>query len=257
MNTQKERFNFKRPEVVGRTPKAQKERKSVNFRIVKNILYLVILSLGCYILIFSNVFEIKTVKVSGVKSVEISDYLNQTLIGKNILLMQTGKYLDGLAEKFPILQEAQLVRGLPSTVKITVHERTQVLILCNNQSCYEVDSRGYAYQEVSRPKGKIILIDEKNIAINQDQKIFSESFIKFYLDAIDEFNNIGVFLKEARMDETTFKIKFVSAEGWYAILDSSENLKNQISAVDQVLKNYKSDLHEYVDVRVEGTTYIK
>lgn len=257
MKSQKQRFYFRRPEVISSTPKAKKERMGLNLKPLKNLFYLLCLFAILYLIIFSSTFKIKEVEIEGVKSVEISDYLNQTLIGRNILLMRTGKYLSDLSSKFPILEEASLVRGLPSTVKINVHERSQELILCNDQGCYEVDSRGYAYQKIPKPLDKVVLIDQKNLEIKETDKLFSDSFIKFYLDAIDELGKAGVQLKEARMDETTFKISFVSTEGWSAILDSSGNLANQVSAVKQVLANNKQDLHEYVDVRVEGVAYIK
>jgi len=257
MSSQKERFNFRKPEVISATPRAKKERKRINFKPLKSLFYVLCLLGVLYLIVFSSVFKIKNVQVDGVKSIEISDYLNQTLVGKNILLMRTGKYLDDLSMQFPILQEARLVRGLPSTVKINISERSQELILCNDQGCYEVDARGYAFHKTPRPTDKIVLVDQKNLAISENDKLFSSTFIKFYLDAIDEFGKNSIVLKEARMDETTFKITFVTTEGWAAVLDSSEDLNNQISAVKEVLANNKQDVHEYIDVRVEGVAYIK
>jgi len=56
---------------------------------------------------------------------------------------------------------------------------------------------------------------------------------------------------------STFKITFTTDKKWNIITDSSYSLKNQISALEQVLKNNRADIHEYVDVRVEGVAYIK
>jgi hypothetical protein len=40
-------------------------------------------------------------------------------------------------------------------------------------------------------------------------------------------------------------------------MDSSASLKNQISALKQVIEKNRPDIKEYVDVRVEGFVYIK
>jgi len=257
MNRQKERFYFRRPELITATERVKKEKRKSNFKPLKSIFYIAILAGIFYIIIFSDLFKIKFVEVEGVKSAEISDYLNKSLLGKNILLMRTGSYLRKLSKNFPILEEAKIVRGLPSTIKISIKERSQVLILCANQGCWEVDSQGYAYQKITMPQNKIVLIDEKNLEVKETDKLFSDSFISFYLDAIDQLTAAGITLKEARMDETTFKIRFITKEGWTAILDSSANLTNQVSAVKQVVKKNKQDLHEYADVRVEGVAYLK
>jgi hypothetical protein len=254
---QKEKFYFRRPEVITATEKSKRERYKPNLKPLRSFFYLFLLGLFIYVIAFSSLFKIKRVEVIGVKSVEISDYLNQSLIGKNILLMRTGSYLKTLSKKFPILEEASMVRGLPSTVKISIKERSQTLVVCNSQDCYEVDNLGYAYQKTSRPSDKVVLIDEKNLQIKENDKIFSNSFISFFLGVIDGFSKTNIKITEARMDETTFRIRFVTKEGWTMILDSSANLENQISAVKQVVEKDKQDLREYVDVRVEGFAYIK
>lgn len=254
---QKEKFYFRRPEVITATERAKKERYRMNLKPLRSFLYLIILALVIYVVVFSSSFKVKKVEIIGVKSVEISDYLNQSLVGKNILLMRTGSYLKTLSKKFPILEEASMVRGLPSTIKVSVKERLQTLVVCNSQDCFEVDNQGYAYQKTSRPVDKIVLIDEKNLQIKENDKIFSNSFISFFLGVIDGFSKTDIKITEARMDETTFRIRFVTKEGWTMILDSSANLENQISAVKQVVAKNKQDLREYVDVRVEGFAYIK
>jgi cell division septal protein FtsQ len=257
MIEKKEKFYFRRPEVISSTQKAKKESFRLNLKPLKNIFYLAILIAIIYVVIFSSLFKVKQVEVIGVKSVEISDYLNQTLVGRNILLMRTGQYLRGLAKKFPILEEAELVRGIPSTIKITVKERAQTLVLCNIESCYEVDNQGIAYQKIPKPTDKIVLVDEKNLQIKENEKTFSNSFISFFLGALDEFSKANLKITEARMDETTFRIRFITSEGWMVIMDSSANLQNQISAVKQVLDKNKSDLKVYIDTRVEGVAYVK
>jgi len=253
---QKERFNFKRPEIIRQT---EKGRRSARFSLkpLVNVIYIVIGAVACYFLFFSGVFSIKKIEISGIKSMEISDYMKQRLIGRNILLLRTGKLLYDSQKKFPSLTEVELVRGLPETVKLIAKERNQVMIICNLENCFQVDNYGYAYQKIVKSKDKVVLNDEKNIKINEGKKVVSESFIAFFLDALDEMNRLGLQIKSAEMEETTFKITFVTKDGFKIITDSSYSLKNQISALTQVIEKNKSDIHDYIDVRVEGVAYIK
>jgi hypothetical protein len=256
MNRTKERFNFRRPEIINKTKREQVKRQ-YNFKPLKTIFYLIIFAACLYVVFFSNIFRIKQVEVEGVKSLEISDYIKQNLMGKNILLLQTGRFLRKTEKNFPILSELNMVRGLPGTVKVFLAERSQSMVMCNADSCYEIDNKGYAYQKTVKPRDKVVLVDEKNIAIKEGDRVLSDSFIYFFLSAVDELKGLGLSIASAKMDETTFKISFVTSEGWSIITDSSYSLKNQMSAVKQILEKNRPDIHEYIDVRVEGVAYLK
>ena len=256
MNRTKERFNFRRPEIIHKTKK-EKQKFHLNLKPLKNIFYILILVIVVYEIIFSPIFKVKKVEINGVKSVEISDYLNQHLLGRNILLMRTGKFLRNTEGQFPVLSEMQLVRGLPDTIKIDVLERNQSMIICNSSECFEVDNRGYAFQKVDKPQDKVVLTDEKNMAIKEGDRVVSDSFIFFFLNALDEFKKLNLNITSAQIDETTFKVTFVTSEGWSIVTDSSYSLTNQIDATRQIIEKNRSDIHEYIDVRVEGVGYIK
>jgi len=247
----------KRPEIISRTQEQKKKKFSINFRPLKNFLYLVVIIFVFYVVFFSSYFKIKSIEIDGVKSVEISDYLHRTLVGKNIVLFQTGSYLRDLVKEFPVLAEANIVRGLPNTIKVNVSERDQVLIWCNAAGCFNIDTYGYAYEKVEKPTDKVVLIDDGNVEVKDGARVTTPQFIAFFLDAIKQLDASGIKVKEARISETTFKVAFVTQDGWQAIFDSSSSLVNQVSSVVQVVKDNRADLKEYVDVRVQGIAYIK
>ena len=248
---------YRQPGIIGKTEPPAKAKPHLNTRFLKSLFYLLLAVAILYFIFFSGFFRIRDVEVEGIKSPEIADYLHQTLIGKNILLLRTGAYLRTLSVKFPILEEARIERGLPYTVRMIVSERKQILIWCSKEKCWEVDNYGYAYQEIPRPSDKIVLNDESGMPIKSGDKIASVQFIRFFMQAIDEIEKLGITISEARIQETTFKVNFKTSEGWEAIFDSSASLKNQISALRQVLERNRNDIHEYVDLRVEGTAFIK
>lgn len=248
---------FRKREIFKVTSRPEKSTAlKLNFRPWRGILYLLILVGFVYLIFFSSVFKIKNIDIEGVKSVEIADYLHQSLIGKNIIIFSPSRYLSRLSAKFPILEEARLVRGLPNTIRVIVNERKQVLIWCA-QECYDLDAKGYAYQKVDKPSDKIVLIDESNLKIEQGQQVASEQFVKFFLNAIERTEQMNLKITEAKIGQTTYRLSFKTSEGWSIIFDTSGSLKNQINALKQVLEKNRDAIHEYVDVRVEGTVFIK
>jgi len=245
----------RRPEIIDRTEKRQ-SHNAVNLRPLKYIYYFILAGAIVYVVFFSSIFKIKTVETEGVKSVEIADYINISLTGRNILFFMPGKYLGELSKKFPVLSEARIVRGLPSTIKIVLSERKQVLVWCST-SCVEVDSFGFAYQEVPRPTDKIVLDDKTGVPVKVGDRVVSTQFISFYLSTLEELDKMNIKIIETRVDETTFKVNFKTSENWEIIIDSSESQKNQLSALKQVLETNRADVKEYVDVRVPGTVFVK
>jgi len=248
---------YRRPGIIGKTERQARPKPHLDSRFLKSLFYLLFFAAIFYFIFFSGFFKIREVEVEGVKSEDVAGYLHRSLIGKNILLLRTGEYLRTLTAKFPILEEVRIERGLPSTVRVIVSERKQVLVWCSRDNCWEVDNSGYAYQEIPRPTDKIVLNDESGMPIKSGDKIASVQFIRFFMQAIDEIEKLGIKIDEAKIQETTFKVNFKTSEGWEIILDSSASLKNQISALKQVLEKNRSDIHEYVDLRVEGTAYLK
>jgi len=249
-------FISKKPEIFRKTAVPQKRFK-INLSPLRSAFYIALIIGAVYLVFFSQVFKIKNVEIDGVKSVEIADYLKSTLIGKNIVLLRTGKYLDELTEKFPVLESARIIRGLPSTVKVVIGERRQVLIWCQ-QMCFEVDSYGYAYDELETVvQDRIVIKDTVGTKYKIGDKIVSSDYIAFFMSALDKIESNGLKVKEAEVDQTVFKLAFVTMDGWKIIVDPSESLSNQMYALKQILEKNRADLKDYVDLRVEGLAYIK
>jgi len=248
--------SLRRREVFLKTQPPEVERQ-INLHPLKYAVYLLLLGLLFYAVFYTPTFKIKEVRVEGVKSIEISDYLKTTLIGKNILFLRPGAYLNDLAKKFPILEEARMIRGLPATVRVIVAERRQQLVWCSDK-CFDIDSSGYAYQEVERPTDKVALVDSTRLPIKVGDRVTLPHFIKFFLDTIDETEKMGLKVTEAQIDEVTaYKITYKTSEGWNIIVDSSASFANQMSALQQVLDKNRPDVKEYVDLRVEGLAFLK
>lgn len=247
---------YRKSEIASRTKKQDHPKFSLNLKPLKTFFYIALLGVVVYFACFSSMFRIKKIETEGIKSIEISDYLNQSLLGKNIIFFLPGSYLSGLSQRFPILEQARIVRGLPSTLRIVVSERNQILVWCTDV-CFNTDSKGYAYQQVQRPTNQAFINDSSGFKVEQGTQVASPVFIDFFLSAVDKMNQMGLKISEAKIEQTTFKVSFQTADKFLVVLDSSGSLEKQISALQQVLDKNRADIKEYVDLRVEGAAYIK
>lgn len=248
---------LRRKEILGRTAKYKVVKNyRPNLRPLKIILYLGILFFIFYGIFLSEYFKIKNIEVQGVKSVEVNDYLHKTLIGKNILFFLPGQYLNELTHNYPILSEAEIVRGLPSTILIIATEKDQVLTWCA-QSCFNIDNYGYAYEIAKPSQNQVNLNDKSKIDIKIGDKVATPDFINFYLTSLEKVREMGIKIIEAKIEETSFKLVFKTSDQYEIIFDTSESITNQLSALRQVLEKNKSDIKQYADLRVEGLVYLK
>lgn len=250
--------SYRRVEIISSTAKMRQGRRrlKINWRPVKISFYVVFILAVVYFLGFSNFFKIKNIEMDGIKSIEVSDYLHQSLVGKNILFFMPGQYLPDLVSKFPILEQVKIVRGLPSTVRIIASEKVQVLTWCAN-GCFNIDNYGYAYETALPSSGKIVLTDKSGIDVKMGDKITSPEFIGFYLKTLERLKQMGIVIKDSRIEETSFKLIFKTQDGYDIIFDTSESMQNQLDALRQVKEKNRADIKEYVDLRVEGLAYIK
>ncbi|OQA53120.1 MAG: cell division protein FtsQ [candidate division WS2 bacterium ADurb.Bin280] len=251
---------LRRKEILLRTQKQDKKRSfSLSPRIVrflKNLAYSVVLIFVIYFAVFSPTFRIRDVKAEGIETGEIYDRIALDMMGKNIFLINIAGYLKKITAEFPVIEEARVVRGLPSTLRVEIKERDVALIWCN-EKCFEIDNRGLAYRETQNSPTGIVVSDKSNIEINIGDKVVSQKFVDFYKKSIDAFERIGVSVSEASVEDTTFKLSFKTQKGYTVIFDTSSSLENQIYALEQIIANGDQEIGEYVDLRVEGLAYVK
>lgn len=115
---------------------------------------LVVLFLGTfgYVCYFSSVLGVRTVRVDGAKTVstkEITD-VAQVPLGDPMLRVDTTTIADRVV-KIPRVAGAEVVRSWPSTMLITVTERTPVVMLRAPDGIKLVDNTGFAYATVPTP----------------------------------------------------------------------------------------------------------
>jgi cell division septal protein FtsQ len=251
---------FKKKEIITNTERAQRpkffSRFSINLRPLKTILYIGLICYGLYMALASDFFKINEVRVEGIKSVEISDYIKRSFYSKNILVLRVGSILKDITRQYPVIDEISIVRGLPRSIEVHASERNEALIWCVDK-CYKIDPDGNVYEETEKPTDKLFLKDNSTIAPVIGSKVASSEFIEFYIRSAQALEGLGLKVTKAEISETTFRLDLQTSEGWRAIFDTSKSLDNQVFALQQVLDKNRADIKEYVNLGVEGLAYIK
>jgi len=252
---------YRQPKIYATTnqEKQHLDNRKIIFGIISALLLLILI----WFIFFSSFFKIKKIIVSGSLNNEVSSEINQ-FIGRNLLTFRVGKIEQELAKKQTSISSLQIFKGLPDTLKVKVNVREPKLLWVTNGKNYYVDENGIVF-ELSEPKftedeNKQIfkIVDTKNAPVITGSQIVGSEFVRFITELNNNFNKIvGVNISEIRISETTFQVEIATDQNWRVYLDTTRNLNNQLVSLRKVIDQYKDQIHEYVDLRVEGRAYYK
>jgi hypothetical protein len=138
---------------------------------------------------------------------------------------------------------------------VSVKERQQALLWQSNGKAYLVDRQGYAFSS-SGPRPELVsVVDSTNLPVDVGKQVVGGSFIKTLEEIQKGMQGIGLKVVSFQIPETTFEIRAVTDQGWYALFDTTRNVSFQAEALKQALGTGKP--REYADLRVPGRVYLK
>lgn len=126
---------------------ARKKKKRKKKRYFLKLLILIALLAALYLFLHSDVFNTKTVKVSGSTHFTAGQIQKTAGLktGTNLFEFSAGDCEKRLEEN-PYIKEAKVSRKLPSTVEIHVKERQEAAVLAMNQQYVVIDDSGFVLQ---------------------------------------------------------------------------------------------------------------
>lgn len=254
------RDHFKQPKIYATTPR---EKEYYNTRALLFYCFIaLLLLLAIWFLFFSSYFKIKKIIISGSLNADISSEINK-FVGKNIFTFRIGKIEHELAQKQTSIASLEIYKGLPDSLKVKVNVRDPKIVWQTQEKTYFIDINGIVFAQgdsgvLEKGQPLPLIIDTKNAPIEVGTRIVSANFVQFVLDLNKDFpQTVGANVSELKIGETTFQIEAVSDQGWRVYLDTTRDLHNQLVSLKKVLDQYREQIHEYVDLRVEGRAYYK
>lgn len=125
-------------------------RRQKKWNVVESIFFILLVLVTGYVLLRSPFFEVHRVQVRGNQflSEEKIRSVADIGIGINIFKLDLAVASSNL-KLVPMIKEAQVARSLPSTVVITVKERSPLGLLPTKEGFIEVDEEGVYLQKAS------------------------------------------------------------------------------------------------------------
>jgi len=251
---------FRNPSLYNARKSPEKRKFHFSFATFKLILLVVALLVAGYYLFLSPIFIVNDVIVEGTNLVSKDEVAKMIPKNQNLLLLNTQNVSNNIKARFSEISDVQIFRGLPDAVKIVVLEKEGSIVWQSNGTKYLVSTQGDVARQIIGDEGAglPVVVDKKDLPLKAGQRIVSANFIVFVKNVYDSFaaeTNIKPTYFE--INETTFDVNLFTEAGFYVKLDSLRSSKKQIDNLKLVLAGKRSDIHEYVDLRIDGWAYYK
>lgn len=218
-----------------------------------------------YLLVFSPVFWTDQVKVEGVRALSADDLRKVVhrasersfgpLRSRSVFLLDTGAIAERVREAVPEVATAEVTTRLPDTVVLSISERRSTLLWKTGGKAYLVDQRGVAYEEARDDKGLLEVDDSTDLPVTVGEQVVGGTFIAVLEDIRQSLKDRGFEVTGFEIPETTFEVRAVTKDGWYALFDTTRPVKSQADALKLAVPRERPS--QYADLRVPGRVYVR
>jgi hypothetical protein len=222
-------------------------------------LVVAILGYLVYFVLFSPRFYIQDVLVEGSSLVSKDQIIAEVPRG-NIFRLNVTALKSKLVRDFPEIREVEVFRGIPNALKIVINERDGKIVWQSGENKYLVSSQGEVTRQVVGAEGdKLpIVVDKKGLSVKPGQLLASPNLIAFVVNIQSGlFDAVNIKPDHFEVTETTFDLNLYTDAGFYIKLNSLRSSKKQLDNLKLVMVERRPEIHEYVDLRIDGWAYYK
>lgn len=265
-NYQKQREKNERPVGGGRVFVSPKIKYSFNpiinlpVKFWGNIGISVILIIIIWLLLFSPFFVVREIIVEGNNQVTADAIINSIKSDQNIFRFNIKAAKSDIVKINPIINDVAIYRGIPNALKIVVLENKPTLVWVSGEDKYLVDNQGYVDKKITESDFSSLpqVVDEKKLSVKVGERIVSPSFILF-LSKIDEnfYSKTNIKLSRFEIKETTFDLYAHTDAGFFVKFDTTRSADKQLDDLKNIIVEHRENIHEYIDVRINGWAYFK
>ena len=254
-----------------RRPHRYKRKKSIfrNRFFWLGILAFIIFGAVFYFLLFSKVFQVEKIIVTGEEKVskEEIEFLVEKRLASKILFFKTKSiFLVNLKEirkdilnSFPQIAEVEIRQGFFDAVNIVVIERSGAAVWCQEEDCFLLDNQGVIFEEVLETKPGLVLIKTKPGLGELGETIIEKEKLTQILEIKSKLaESLETFIKEVSLisDE---RLNVKTSEDWEIYFNLKGDLDWQITELSLVLEKQippeKRGELEYIDLRFSRVYY--
>lgn len=251
---------FRNPRVfAGKKITEQKERH-FPWHLWKLFLTIILLIIFTGWIFISEKFHIKEIIIDGnnnIGSERLQSYFHDN---QNIFLFSSKDLKSKILAENTEIKDLQIIRGIPDTIKIIILEHDNKLIWESLGERYLISIQGKVTKKIesSESLNFPIVTDNQNLKVTPGDKIVSPSFVSFINNINNEFfNYTNIKPTTFSVNETTFDVNLATEAGFYVKFDTMRSSTKQLENLKKILVAKRSEITEYVDIRIDGWAYYK
>ncbi|HNW08979.1 MAG TPA: cell division protein FtsQ/DivIB [bacterium] len=250
-------------------PYFNQQNRGFNVFLYLKILALILL---IYLAVYSDLFKIKQVDITGLKMIdqsELETLVNQQLDSwrwrllpqRNLLLMDRGLLAEKITSQYN-LNNLTLNKGWKK-LAVIVEEKVSFLIVYNQHNFYFVDEEGRVTTMISEAEAQeywqqfpLLNIGEQSLAIGD--QVISAKAVDFLIKLDEELKlkPVPIYGYEARAGE---EVALVAKQGWRGIFSVDSDPRVALDNLLLILTEKVEDQNqlEYIDVRFGDKVFYK
>lgn len=251
------------PSLYYRPSKKPEKTTRINWKLfwffVKTFCPLLVIA---YVLFISSTFRIKDVIVSGNEFVTSEKIINAIPNNSNILTMKSTTIEDQIKEQIPEIKQIKIYKGIPDAIKVIVIEYKGALIWQSGINYYLVSDNGIVFRDITNNIADYASLpkvnDLRSLPVKISNRMVSTDFVdfaKYIYGSVKEVDNLDP--DYFTIDETTVDMNLITKNNMYIKFDTLRSSEKQLNDLKLVLMEKKSEVTEYIDLRVSGWAYFK
>lgn len=272
-------------------PVKAKPKKAFPRRVALGMLVIVALALagvGAWYLLNLRFLRIERIEIRGQRLLAASELeaavremLGGSYFGavpRNNFFFISGEELErGLVRRFSAIEQIAVDRIFPNRLAVNITERTLWGIYCDRpsarpepgadgvsaeeRSCFYLDTRGIAYEELSDVRGWLLPVIYASRPVKAGEQAVPASALRYFKEADAAAAAASARILSMRLATTTADdVRLDLAEGWHLLVATSRPVSDWgralATVLEQEIRGRRSEL-EYVDLRFGAKVFYK
>ena len=257
------------PRIYGNLQKERKDWRPLLRGFVRT--FWVVVGVGfLYVVFFGPLFHVKTVDVQGV-TLSNPDFIRQAVpLGGSIWRVPTTTITKQIIGHEPV-DSLEILRGLPSTVRIVVHEHEPIIAWVAKGQVSLLDSGGSAFLQYPMDSvpgtdtaiGKKIaslprIIDNQNIQVQLGAQVVGSDMVQF---TDDTMKNMHLYLPalvvdHIEVDTSLYDITILSKSGMRIMMNVLADSGIEVRNLTRLIQQGKTKDNSTVDLRIDRWAYV-
>lgn len=221
------------------------------------LFFVTVIGVGYWFIFYSSTFAVANVELEGTDAPAAHSVV-QSLKGKNIFRLNSTSIEASLRGAYPPIASLSLVRGLPSTVRLSVALRQPELRWQVKDTLYILDATGELFDQGDKPEYQTLpkVIDQSGAHPKVGQRVVGSGFIEF----IKSVNKEGPAvvkrnLVSSEVNDTTLLVDVLYEGDIRTRMTIQRPWKEQLDSISAILDAHPQA--KLIDVRVPGWGYWK